>query len=341
MSSVSSLAEKNASIAWEVARAGRQRAHAWLEGSTHPHSKGLTGPTVAAPLIRVAGYGWVASWWLRGWVAWLIELVAGWLAAVLEAFEKVLGWSLSVLALPVLAVLQVPYAGRALHWILTICVSLIALVVKIPDGLLALIGVLPEKTLRVGFISLCEGRVALDKLEKDIREAGVVLREQANIRLLIAGPDGSIDRSLSWLDLRADEITVYRAGQGAPMEVGCLGTAFTEDLADKGARFGWAILRADRFGLWRRLLGAGAPLSVLLVDSVQSGKLLGCSLGPLVDYVTLNAGDPRCLAHELGHACSLWHVGKKGNLMHHHCGGRQLSRWQIALLRMSRHVSYV
>lgn len=340
MPSVNSLAEKDASIAWEMTRAGRQRAHSWREYPSDPQSKGLA-ESGTAPLRRLASYGWEASWWVRGWTAWLIELVTGWLAALLDALEGVLGWSLSVLALPVLAVLQVPYAGRSLHWILTIGVSLIALMIKVPDGLLTLIGVLPEKTLRVGFISLCEGQAAEDKLEAAIKEAGLVLREQANVRLLVAGKEGTIDRSHSWIDIRAGEIAVHEAGQGSPMEVGCQGTAFVEDLAEKGSKFGRAILLADRFGLWRRLLGAGAPLSVLLVDSVQSGKLLGCSLGPLVDYVTLNARDPRCLAHELGHACSLWHVGVKGNLMHHHCGGRRLSRWQAALLRMSRHVSYV
>jgi hypothetical protein len=46
------------------------------------------------------------------------------------------------------------------------------------------------------------------------------------------------------------------------------------------------------------------------------------------------------MAHEIGHACSLWHVDDETNLMNPDDADTQLSRFQVALLRTSRHVSY-
>jgi hypothetical protein len=71
----------------------------------------------------------------------------------------------------------------------------------------------------------------------------------------------------------------------------------------------------------------------------------GCSLGPLGDYVTVDrdglGGTRRILAHELGHSCGLRHVGGEGNLMRPRNPGERLTRWQRAVLRSSRHVTYL
>ena len=112
-------------------------------------------------------------------------------------------------------------------------------------------------------------------------------------------------------------------------------------------------------GLWRTDLGAagryfrahrrrgrvgqGSPLTVFVVRDVV-GKC-GCSLGPLGDYVTidpvgLRRGTRRILAHELGHSCGLRHVGAEDNLMRARAPGERLTRWQRAVLRSSRHVTY-
>lgn len=340
MSSISELAAQDATVTNAYIQAGREAARAWTSGNAHPQANRQAVLASESALRRLVGLGWEASWWLRGALASTIEVVFGGMSAALKTAESVLGWSLSVLVLPLMLVFQVPYVGRVLHWVLATGLALLALIIKAPDGLLTLLGVLPEKLLKVGFVDLSQAAVNKQALAKSIREAGFVLREQANIRLVVTGPDGAVNRSQSWADLTAGATTIAVAGNGSPLEVGCLGTAFAEDLAPKGSLIARAMQRSDRYGLWRRLVGLGAPVSTLLVDSVQGGGLLGCSLGPLVDYVTVEATDPRCLAHELGHACNLWHVEKKGNLMNPHCGGSQLHRWQVALLRMSRHVSY-
>ncbi|WP_320826147.1 hypothetical protein, partial [Reinekea sp.] len=67
----------------------------------------------------------------------------------------------------------------------------------------------------------------------------------------------------------------------------------------------------------------------------------GCSLGPFTDYVTVEGKDPICLAHEVSHACGLWHTGGRDNLANHICGGTTLKGWQVEIVRSSRHVTYL
>jgi hypothetical protein len=93
------------------------------------------------------------------------------------------------------------------------------------------------------------------------------------------------------------------------------------------------------------LLGYGAPITVFIVEEVQ-GDDVGCSPGPAGNYVVVDLDGIRenpswTLAHELGHACSLLHLGAGDSLMRHDPNGRRdyLKRWQKVLARASRHVT--
>lgn len=57
--------------------------------------------------------------------------------------------------------------------------------------------------------------------------------------------------------------------------------------------------------------------------------------------VTTFVKDSICLAHEVSHACGLWHAGDQTNLANHICGGTKLKGWQVEIVRNSRHVTFL
>lgn len=84
------------------------------------------------------------------------------------------------------------------------------------------------------------------------------------------------------------------------------------------------------------------PITAFVVRDVK-GKL-GCSLGPLTDYLVLDPAGVKSvntLAHEIGHSCNLWHSGSKSNLMWPNDDrGNSVKWYQKNLVRSSRHVQY-
>ncbi len=116
----------------------------------------------------------------------------------------------------------------------------------------------------------------------------------------------------------------------AALTVGCGGGAFKDEFGEAGEFF------ANHLAGWNAIpISLTFPITVFVVHDIQ-GKM-GCSLGPLTDYVTLDLDGVKSdstLAHEIGHACNLWHSGSQSNLM-----------WPDDprgdnLFRSSRHVMY-
>ncbi len=131
--------------------------------------------------------------------------------------------------------------------------------------------------------------------------------------------------------------TLAEVAPPAALAVHCGFAAWQEDLGAAGAYFGSQLART----LSGIVFGYAVPITVFIVQDLH-GKL-GCSLGPLVDYVTLSRAGlrrPRTLAHELAHACGLWHVQDATNLLDPHLAGGTLRWWQTAIVRTSRHVTY-
>jgi hypothetical protein len=97
------------------------------------------------------------------------------------------------------------------------------------------------------------------------------------------------------------------------------------------------------------VLGYGQPVTVFVVENVE-GDNAGCCPGWLTDYAVIDPGVLHgseamklLLAHEVAHACGLWHplIGKKKNLMKHEEDrrNRRLGRLQKAIFRSSGHVT--
>jgi hypothetical protein len=132
--------------------------------------------------------------------------------------------------------------------------------------------------------------------------------------------------------------------------VGLLG----EDLTETGVYFQSVI----RDTLWSDgpafTIKIFAPVVAFVVDGVGDSAV-GCSAGPLADYVCVEGAtfDPNdlaqvaspSLAHEIGHACALPHVvdDDMTNLMYPRVGARgtNLSPLQRAVVRSSPHVTYL
>ncbi|MGZ8724357.1 MAG: hypothetical protein ACXWYG_09975 [Aeromicrobium sp.] len=187
----------------------------------------------------------------------------------------------------------------------------------------------------------------------------VILRDENGVPLLGEGTgDGVSPEDEAWAAVelvreiyrRECNVSVVGVGDGpivmvapsaaptAALDVACNLGAWRDDLGEAGSYF-----RSLAAGMFAGLpVGYGAPVTAFVVRSM--GNAYGCSLGPLTNYVTVSAAAmrnaaPRALAHELGHACFLLHRKARNNLMIPP-GGEHLTRWQVAVVRSSPHVSF-
>jgi hypothetical protein len=196
----------------------------------------------------------------------------------------------------------------------------------IPELAGSLAGSRRRKKLRIRIVILRneagKAVATADEVEPSLAEARRVLREQLAVDLLPA----------------AEPLvrTLEAPAPAAALDSPCAEGSYRADFGEGGAFF---RRHRERGGV----TGSGAPITVFVVRDVL-GKA-GCSLGPLVDHVTvdrtaLEGRRLRVLVHELGHACGLPHSSAAENLMLPKAMGDRLQPWQIAVFRSSRHVTY-
>ncbi len=203
--------------------------------------------------------------------------------------------------------------------------------IKLPELVLTLAGLRFAKRMKLRIVVLRDER-GLPLMSND--EAQPAFEEARRILARMAG-----------VDVQPDEWRVVTAPHAAPkaaLDVHCtdgaLSGAWRDDVGQAGAFF--RDLMAKTPG--GTLTGYGAPVTVFVVRSISTHN--GCSLGVAADYVTIEAravkSTRRLLAHEVAHACGLWHSRRPDNLMIPKGPGEELTRWQAAVLRSSRHVTY-
>lgn len=195
------------------------------------------------------------------------------------------------------------------------------------DFVLGLFGVMPTKKLRLRIVILRDerGLPVLDEpaAHRAYDETARILGRAVRVELVPVG----------W--------RVVTAPHGAPtaaLDVHCTDGAWQDDLGAAGDFFR-SLMAKTAAGT---VVGYGAPVTVFIVRSI-SGKA-GCSLGALTDYVTVvpsGAVKARSLiAHEIAHACGLFHREDEANLLHPSSPNFEITRWQAAVIRNSRHVTY-
>lgn len=273
------------------------------------------------------------KWWCaccNKWFCWLVTIVV---KVVVMTIVTIVKWVTRVVCEVVSAILDlvafivglvfaIPIIGRLIRQIWDFIVDLIWRFVSIPGLILDAVGLRWKKYYRVCILILDDGTGATAtnaSLAPAITAAQTIYENQANVQLVIH-------------DIKTVEVA------DTALDVSCSAGAWWEDLWVEGTIFEWESNVNCLDGAGRRLIGYAAPVTVFVVRSVEGAA--GCSLGQFSDYVTIEGPDGVCLAHELGHACGLWHHGPATNLMNGTCGGTQLDGWQVAMIRSSRHVTY-
>lgn len=285
------------------------------------------------------------------------EIVVTVVSTVLTILEAVFGWVLSLLALVAELIFAIPYVGRFLQWLWNVVVlNLVWLVVNLVDAALYLVGVRPQKKLRICTIILRDEAgnpvAAVADVVDMINDAIAVFLRECNVQILNSAPL-QFSSGLSFESIRADASWIQidgRPASAALLDTACDEPAFGDDLSNVGPEYQVKSATSCFFGNWRNLVGLGTPVTVLVVRSIARPTLFsGCCLW-VSNYLTLSAGfipsgRPNVtLAHELGHACNLFHLTDPTNLMDTTSpgpSGSMLRFWQELLIRASRHVSYV
>ena len=271
------------------------------------------------------------KWWCgccNKWFCWLetyfLKVVSWPVRVVCEVVDGVL----NVVGLIFGILHAIPVIGRLLREFQSLINDITWRLIGLPGTLADIIGWEWTKRLRINIVILSTNKgpvttkTALDPTVKDAQQ----IYQGFKIKLIVE-------------DVRVETVEA----PAYVLDVGCDGGAIEDDLWLAGS---WFEIHANEYrtgfeGNGRRLIGYGGPITVFVVRDVKDK--IGCSLGPLSDYVTIEGGSPpgKCLAHELGHACG-WidHSENVGNLMYATCGGRRLTKWQRVVIRSSRHVTY-
>lgn len=200
-------------------------------------------------------------------------------------------------------------------------------VLKFPELLLALLGLRFTKKLKLRIVVLRDERglplIGNEEVLPAFEEARRILSRTCRV---VVEEDG-------W-----KVVTAPHAAPRAALDVHCTDGAWRDDLGQAGAFFR-SLMASTTAGT---LIGYGQPVTVFVVRSITTHN--GCSLGPAADYVTIEAKalkrTRRLLLHEVAHACGLGHSKQPNNLMIPRGPGEELSGWQAAILRTSRHVTY-
>jgi hypothetical protein len=314
---------------------------------------------------------WVTKWVCVGWtvittavcVLWdVLTLIVG---AIFVTLESIFGWVLSAFAFLIELIMAIPGFGTFVRWLFNIITHIFWIVVGLGDAFLGLIGIRPEKILRVCTVILSDeagNPVATEEFARQMLQlAADIYKRDANVRLQPVGPFkysngfvGAATVDTSWFSINTnpqdpDTLDVPCNEGGAGAEWGLT-----------GSKFQWLASTSCFFGAWRRTSGYGAPVSCFIIRSIPGA--LGCALW-ITDYATIvgektaiggTPTSPRTLGHELGHACNLWHVCSDNdvrNLMgiSGSCdpagaapnrADPRMANWQVLLVRASKHVSY-
>lgn len=302
----------------------------------------------------------VAWTWITTAVCVLWDVVTTIVNAILVTLESILGWVLSAVAFIVELLEMIPVLGTIIRWIVNGISWVISVIGGLGDALLGLLGIRPEKLLRVCTIILSDEKgqpvASVQNAVALLQVAANVYKRDANIRLVpsrpfhyasgFAGPE-TVDESWVQTDTGSSEGNIL----DAPCDAG-------GEWVVEGSILQFKSSTMCFYGAWRRVLGYGAPVTCFLVRSIPGA--FGCSL-VITDYVgvvgnfNIPPDSPRTLGHEVGHSCLLWHTCVDDNIRNIMATGDacdpdsttapnradpEFEDWQALIARTSKHATY-
>lgn len=300
----------------------------------------------------------VAWTWVTTAVCVVWDVVTTVVNAVLVTLESILGWVLSAVAFVIELIEMIPVLGTLIRWVLNAVTWLVNTVLSIGDFILGLLGIRPEKKLRICPVVLANGSPAATANAIQLLQLACdIYKRDANVRIIPSAPfeydtgfDGPEQVDADWLNI------VEGVTDPEVLDVPCGGGGAGADWLTPGSKLQFFSSTRCFYGAWRRVLGYGAPVTIFFIRSVPGS--LGCGLW-ITDYVTVasNAlpGSPRTAAHEIGHASNLWHTcvtDDVDNLMATQGACSQaatigpdranptIADSQALLIRASKHVTY-
>jgi hypothetical protein len=279
----------------------------------------------------------VAHEWISNKVCILWQVTKYTFCNFWEGVKWAGGLMLNGLAFFTFLLFLIPGLGPLLRWAWDVILTVFWGILSLFDVVTCALGWCPTKKLRlVVIVMVGEGRTQM------VDPAAVMLHVQNTINLYGSLADVDV------IPLLGDDQWIIVSNTPAPgylLDVHCKAGGFGEDLGLVGPGFDFQANVNAFSGTFRRLVGYGAPVIAFVVRTIEPDSD-GCSLGPLSDYITIQTqpGLSDALPHEIGHACNLWHVSGATNLMNTDASytqpGITLDKWQIVLLRTSRHVTY-
>lgn len=302
----------------------------------------------------------VAWTWVTTAICVVWDVVTAIVNAVIVTLESIFGWVLSAIAFVVELLEMIPILGTLIRWIVNGISWIVAIGVGLIDAGLGLIGIRPEKILRVCTVILSDEKGnpvgSVDNAVAMLQLAADVYKRDANIRLVpsrpfyyVSGFGGAETVDASWVQ------TDTASSQSNILDAPC--SAAGEWLLE-GSILQLKSSTLCFFGAWRRVLGYGAPVTCFLVRSMPGA--FGCSL-VITDYVgvignfNLPPDSPRTIGHEIGHSNLLWHTCVDDNIRNLMGTGEpcdpdsttapdradpEMEDWQALIARSSKHASY-
>jgi hypothetical protein len=287
------------------------------------------------PLDDICGFVTrVVSWFVKTVITVVMTIVRIIVRIVCEIVYNFLNFAATVLK----SLTNVPFIGPIIRNFIRFWGEVWSQVIGLFDAAARLFGIRITKYLRVCVVILAEDEdtpvATTAELDTAITFAQNAFYRGAKVRLQVVG--------------------IHELSRAAPrdnLDVNTGAGAVWDELWLPGGYFEAAANIHCYDETFFRLVGVGAPITVFIVRSVR-GQATGCSLATFADYVTVERGtvrgasaDPTVFAHEIAHACNLFHVGESANLLAGTSGpgalrGSRLSPIQTTILRSSRHVTF-